>query len=212
MMTVPFTLPWPLLRIRPTRARSKACVRHPLTLHGPHPVAAVLRSGQPVQLPAMTPPFLRDIAAASEHFELMQRLRYHSAIVVPLIARRRALGTLSLPRMEGAPSYNQDDLVLAEELARRAAMAIDNARLFEGTRHIARTLQASLLPQALPGIPGVQMAGRYPAAAADQEVGGDFYDAFGIGDDRWGIVIGTCAARDPRRPPSRRWPGTRSGR
>ncbi len=170
---------------------------HPLTLDASHPVAAVLRSGEPVLLPAMSSAFLRDIAAAGEHFALMRRLRYHSAIVVPLIARRRALGTLSLLRMEGAPSYNQDDLVLAEELARRAAMAIDNARLFEGTRHIARTLQASLLPQALPAIPGVQMAGRYRAAAADQEVGGDFYDAFPIGDDRWGIAIGDVCGKGP---------------
>ncbi|MGI8863542.1 MAG: SpoIIE family protein phosphatase [Solirubrobacteraceae bacterium] len=183
----------------PARARDVESMReaHPLALDGSHPVAAVLRSAQPVLLPAMTPNFLRGIAAGNEHFALMRRLRYHSAIVVPLIARRRALGTLSLLRMEGTPSYNQDDLVLVEELARRAAMAIDNARLFEATRHIARTLQASLLPQALPEIPGVRVAGRYRAAAADQEVGGDFYDAFTIGADRWGIVIGDVCGKGP---------------
>jgi serine phosphatase RsbU (regulator of sigma subunit) len=76
-------------------------------------------------------------------------------------------------------------------------MAIDNARLFETTRHIARTLQASLLPQALPEIPGVRIAGRYRAAATDQEVGGDFYDAFAIGADRWGIVIGDVCGKGP---------------
>lgn len=183
----------------PAQARAIESMRetHPLTLHGSHPVAAVLRSAQPVLLPAMTPAYLRDIAAGDEHFELMRRLRYHSAIVVPLIARQRALGTLSLLRLEGTTSYNQDDRVLAEELARRAAMAIDNARLFEATRHIARTLQASLLPQALPDIPRVRLAGRYRAAAADQEVGGDFYDAFSIGDDRWGIVIGDVCGKGP---------------
>ncbi len=183
----------------PAHAREIERMReaHPLTLDGAHPVAAVLRSAQPVLLPSMTPAFLRNIAQAGEHFELMRRLRYHTAIVVPLIARQHALGTLSLLRMDGSPSYNQDDLVLAEELARRAAMAIDNARLFEATRHIARTLQASLLPQALPSIPGVRLAGRYRAAAADQEVGGDFYDAFAIGEDRWGIVIGDVCGKGP---------------
>ncbi|MEA2159528.1 MAG: hypothetical protein QOD66_1908 [Solirubrobacteraceae bacterium] len=183
----------------PARARDVETMReaHPLALDGSHPVAAVLRSAQPVLLPAMTPNFLRGIAAGHEHFELMRRLRYHSAIVVPLIARGRPLGTLSLLRMEDTPSYDHDDLVLAEELARRAAMAIDNARLFESTRHIARTLQASLLPQALPEIPGVRIAGRYRAAAADQEVGGDFYDAFTIGADRWGIVIGDVCGKGP---------------
>jgi serine phosphatase RsbU (regulator of sigma subunit) len=183
----------------PSRARDVETMReaHPLTLASSHPVAEVLRSSQPVLLPAMTPGFLRGIAAGNEHFELMRRLRYHSAIVVPLVARRRPLGTLSLLRMEDAPPYDQDDLVLAEELARRAAMAIDNARLFETTRHIARTLQASLLPQALPEVPGVRMAGRYRAAASDQEVGGDFYDAFTIGTDRWGIVIGDVCGKGP---------------
>ncbi len=183
----------------PARAREIEDMReaHPLTLAGSHPVSAVLRSAQPMLLPAMTPSFLRDIAEGTEHFELMRRMRYHSAIVVPLTARRRPLGTLSLLRMKDAPSYNQDDLVLAEELARRAAMAIDNARLFEATTHIARTLQASLLPQSLPAIPGVAIAGRYRAAAADQEVGGDFYDAFAIGEDRWGIVIGDVCGKGP---------------
>ena len=170
---------------------------HPLLLTGTHPVATVLRSAQAVLLPSMTPSFLRTIAADPEHFELMRRLRYHSAIVVPLIARRRALGTLSLLRMEGSRSYDQDDLVLAEELARRAAMAIDNARLFEATQHVARTLQESLLPRSLPVIPGVRIAGRYRAAAEAQEVGGDFYDAFAIADDRWGIVIGDVCGKGP---------------
>jgi PAS domain S-box-containing protein len=187
----------------PAHAREIERMReaHPLTLDGSHPVAAVLRSAQPVLLPSMTPAFLRNIAQASEHFELMRRLQYHTAIVVPLIARQHALGTLSLLRMDGSPSYNQDDLVLAEELARRAAMAIDNARLFEATRHIARTLQASLLPQALPSIPGVRLAGHYRAAAADQEVGGDFYTLSPSPRTAGGSSSATSAARAPRRPP-----------
>ncbi|MFL5832222.1 MAG: SpoIIE family protein phosphatase [Solirubrobacteraceae bacterium] len=170
---------------------------HPLRRGSAHPVAGVLRTLEPVLLPVMSAEFQHTIAEGDEHYELMRRLGYHSAIVVPLVARRRALGTLSLLRMEGSPPYSQDDLVLAEELARRAALAIDNARLFEETRHIAGTLQAGLLPRRLPAIPGAQMAARFLAAAEGQEVGGDFYDAFAIGEDRWGIAIGDVCGKGP---------------
>jgi PAS domain S-box-containing protein len=168
---------------------------HPLGPASEHPVAEALRTRRPVLLPAMSSSFQKKIAEGGEHFELMRRLRYHSAIVVPLVARRRALGTLSLLRLEGSTSYDQDELVLAEELARRAALAIDNARLFESTRHIAWTLQESLLPRALPEIPSVRIIGRYRAAAEGQEVGGDFYDAFTIAPGRWGIAIGDVCGK-----------------
>jgi PAS domain S-box-containing protein len=185
--------------VQPASAPAVEAMRraHPLDLTSGHPVVRVLRAMRPVLLPSMTTDFLQRIAQGSEHFELMRRLRYHSAIVVPLVARRHALGTLSLLRMDDAPSYNQDDLVLAEELARRAALAIDNARLFESTRHIARTLQDSLLPRELPRIPGVTITGSYRAGAREQEVGGDFYDAFAIGENRWGIAIGDVCGKGP---------------
>jgi PAS domain S-box-containing protein len=170
---------------------------HPLAREGAHPVAEVLRTGSPVLLRTMTPEFQQTIAEGGEHYALMRRLRYRSAIVVPLIARQRVLGTLSLLRMDGAASFGQDELVLAEELARRAALSIDNARLFEATRHLARTLQQSLLPRCLPDIPGVRLAGRYRAAAEGQEVGGDFYDAFQIADDRWGVAVGDVCGKGP---------------
>jgi PAS domain S-box-containing protein len=183
----------------PSKAGAVEAIRraHPLDRNSTHPVAGVLRTAKAVLLPSMTADFQREIAQGAEHYELMRRLRYHSAIVVPLVARRRVLGTLSLLRMQDSASYDRDDLVLAEELARRAALAIDNARLFETTRHIARTLQQSLLPRSLPEIPGVQIAGRYLAAAEGQEVGGDFFDAFAIGGNRWGVGIGDVCGKGP---------------
>lgn len=183
----------------PGRARDVEAMRsaHPLGLTSSHPVAQVLRSRQPVLLPAMTPEYLRDIAEGGEHFELMRALRYHSAIVVPLIARRRAIGTLSLLRMEGARPYDEDDLVLAGELARRAALTVDNARLFESSQRIARTLQDSLLPRTLPAIPGVRITARYRAAEEGQDVGGDFYDVFAIGEESWGVAIGDVCGKGP---------------
>jgi PAS domain S-box-containing protein len=178
-------------------ARALEAIRgaYPLARDGAHPVAAVIRSGKSVLLPAMQPPFLEDIAESETHLELMRRLQYKSAIVVPLIARQRVLGALSLLRMRDASPYGQDDLIVAEELARRAALAVDNARLFASTHELARTLQRSLLPQVLPDIPGLKIATRYRAALEGQEVGGDFYDVFNIGPERWGVVIGDVCGK-----------------
>jgi PAS domain S-box-containing protein len=185
--------------VDPAQARAVETMRqeHPLGLDGSHPVASVLRSGRAILEAEMPPAFQREIAEGPEHFELMRRLGYHSAIVVPLVARQRALGALSLLRLEGSDPYDEDDLVLAEELARRAALAVDNARLFEATRHLARTLQRSLLPHELPPIPGVRVSGRYRAAAQGQEVGGDFYDVFTISQGRWGVAIGDVCGKGP---------------
>jgi serine phosphatase RsbU (regulator of sigma subunit) len=145
----------------------------------------------------MSPAFLAQIAAGPEHYELMRRLGYHSAIVVPLAARQRILGALSLLRMEDAEPFDEDDLVLVQELARRAALAVDNARLFEETRNLAQTLQRSLLPRTLPQIPGARITGRYRAAEQGQAVGGDFYDVFSITNDSWGIAIGDVCGKGP---------------
>ena len=170
---------------------------HPLDLNGRHPVAQVLRTGNSILLPEMSPEMLHDYAQGEEHFQLMMRLRYRSAIVVPLSARGRLLGALSLLRMQEETPYDQHDRLLAETLARRAGLVLENARLYAATRHIARTLQQSLLPRALAEIPGAHVAGRYRAAAVDQDVGGDFYDVFPIAEGRWGIAIGDVCGKGP---------------
>jgi PAS domain S-box-containing protein len=170
---------------------------HPLDLEGSHPVAEVLRTGNGVLLAEIGERQLSEIAQSEEHLELMKQFRYRSAIVVPLPARGRLLGALSLLRMENDTPYDQGDLLLAETLGRRAALALENARLYASTRHIARTLQQSLLPRAMPEIPCVHMAARYRAAAEGQDVGGDFYDALQIGEQRWGIAIGDVCGKGP---------------
>ena len=170
---------------------------HPIDPAGAHPVAEVLRTGNSVLLPEMSAEMLREIAQSEEHYELMRSLRYRSAIVVPLAIRSRMLGALSLLRMQDDAPYDKHDLLLAETLGRRAALTLENARLYASTRHIARTLQQSLLPRAMPEIPCVHLAARYRAAAEGQDVGGDFYDAFPIADGRWGIAIGDVCGKGP---------------
>jgi PAS domain S-box-containing protein len=113
-------------------------------------------------------------------------------IVVPLVARGRVLGVLgaSFDR-----HVDDDDRVLCEDLGRRAALALDSARLYAERDHVARTLQSSLLPRELPEIPGAEIAARYRAAGAGNEVGGDFYDCFPTGAGDWALVIGDVCGK-----------------
>jgi PAS domain S-box-containing protein len=114
------------------------------------------------------------------------------AVVVPLVARGRVRGVLAAGF---ADTPTEDDLVLCEDLGRRAALALDSARLYAERDHIARTLQQSLLPGELPEIPGVEIAARYRAAGAGNEVGGDFYDCFATGGGDWALVIGDVCGK-----------------
>jgi len=125
-------------------------------------------------------------------------LGYLSAIVVPLPARDRVLGAATFARVApGGRPYDSADLVTMRELGRRAGLAIDNARLYEETRHIATALQASLLPPVLPTLPDIRVAGRYRAARPGQELGGDFYDVFPVDGGRWVIAIGDVCGKGP---------------
>jgi PAS domain S-box-containing protein len=117
-----------------------------------------------------------------------------AALVVPLRARGRAIGVLVLAALGSEQSFGRDDLAIAEDLGRRAALALDNARLFEHQSSVARTLQESLLPERLPEIAGLDLAARFRPAGDGTEIGGDFYDAFPT-DDGLTIVIGDVTGK-----------------
>ncbi|MFI8522663.1 SpoIIE family protein phosphatase [Streptomyces sp. NPDC085481] len=117
-------------------------------------------------------------------------------VVLPLVARNRVIGMLTL----GKPSddhFRQEILELAEDLSRRAALALDNARLYSERMAISRSLQRSLLPPGLPDIPGVEVDVIYRAAGEGNEVGGDFYDLFPIRDGAYGFAIGDVCGTGP---------------
>ncbi len=125
--------------------------RSPLDPNGEHPVARVIRSGAPVLLTEMADSSLRTFAEDTGHAEFMIANNYRSAIVVPLQARGRILGAISVLRLEpnkpigpAQRPYGQEDLELAAELARRAALAIDNARLFSALRRLEQRLETIL--------------------------------------------------------------------
>ncbi|MDQ6696148.1 MAG: SpoIIE family protein phosphatase, partial [Actinomycetota bacterium] len=145
----------------------------------------------------ITDDLLARTAESAEHLELLRELAPRSVIVVPLIARGRVLGGLSLLATNDSRNFEEDDLALTEELASRAAMAVDNALLYESRSVVARALQATLLPPALPFLPGMDLAARYRVAEGDIEIGGDFYDVFEVGGGRWAAVIGDVCGRGP---------------
>jgi serine phosphatase RsbU (regulator of sigma subunit) len=115
--------------------------------------------------------------------------------IVPLRARGRRHGVLAVGFDDLPTDGDADALALFEDLAMRAALALDNARLYEERDQVARTLQRSLLPAELPLIPGVEVAARYLPAGAGNEVGGDFYDCFPTGGGDWALVIGDVCGK-----------------
>ncbi|SHH88835.1 PAS domain S-box-containing protein [Streptomyces sp. 3214.6] len=117
-------------------------------------------------------------------------------VVLPLVARNRVIGMLTL----GKPTdehFRQEILELAEDLSRRAALALDNARLYSERTAISQSLQRSLLPPETPKIDGVEVEVIYRAAGEGNEVGGDFYDVFPISDGAYGFAIGDVCGTGP---------------
>jgi phosphoserine phosphatase RsbU/P len=110
---------------------------------------------------------------------------------VPLVARGQRLGTLAVGR-HLKHRHDGDEVAVLEDVARRAALAIDNARIHDERHQVARTLQASLLPPALPHVDGVGFAAEYVPTGS--EVGGDFYDVV-PSDDGWVVVVGDVSGK-----------------
>ncbi len=158
------------------------------------PVRA-LRDGRPVLEPEITDQVLVRRATSAGHLRLLQRLAPRSVMSVPLLARGRVLGAMTFVSSNVERLYDEEDLSLAESLAYRCALAVDNARLYSDRSHIARTLQRSLLPH-LPEVPGVEVGVEYLPVGEGIEVGGDFYDLVESGDEAgWLAVIGDVCGK-----------------
>jgi PAS domain S-box-containing protein len=104
--------------------------RYPPDPDAPHGVHEVVRTGQPVLVPRIPRELLEQSARDEEHLRILRELHLHSYLVVPLTARGRILGALTLVCAESGGEYDESDLAFAQELARRAAFAVDNARLY----------------------------------------------------------------------------------
>ena len=158
----------------------------------------VLDGGEPVLVPELPEQGLQrypDDPAAAAVFE---RLRLRSAMVVPVRARGRALGALTLLTQHPyGRRYGPRDVHLAADLAGRAGLTVDNARLYEVEHAAAVTLQRTLLP-AVPEVAGLQVAARYLVGVDGNQVGGDWYDVLPLPDGAVGIAVGDVVGHDLR--------------
>ncbi|MEV0371813.1 SpoIIE family protein phosphatase [Streptomyces sp. NPDC050636] len=153
-------------------------------------VTQCVRTGRPVLVPHVDERDLSRIARDPEAAALLARAGIHTYLTTPLIARGEVLGALGLTRARNPLPFDEDDLTLAGELADRAAVCIDNARLYQSLRNTAVTLQRSLLPDRPPQQPGLEIATRYQPAETTSEVGGDWFDVIPLLQDKTALVVG----------------------
>ncbi|MFF6947635.1 SpoIIE family protein phosphatase [Streptomyces iakyrus] len=151
-------------------------------------ITQCVRSARPVLVERVDGKMLRRLARDSRAAQALHEAGAHSYLALPLVARGKVLGTLSLYRTVNERPFDDRDQVLASELAARAAICIDNARLYGRERGTALTLQRSLLPSTPAQREGLDIAARYRPALS--EVGGDWYDVLPLGPGRTGLVVG----------------------
>ena len=164
-------------------------------------VSAVLAAGQPQLFAEIDDARLAELAGRPERLAMLRAVGVTSGLVVPLRARSRVLGALSLGLIESDRRYGEEDLSMAVDIGRRAGLAIDNAQLFGKEHEVAVALQRSMLPR-VPPVPGLAISAHYFAGSERADVGGDWYDVFrcrtarsavGVGD-----VWGTTSSPRPR--------------
>lgn len=163
--------------------------------HDPHAeplIEAELRKNQAIVIPNVTDESIVR-SASQELIGVIRALAPHSTVTVPLKSRGGTIGSLVAFWAETPRRYSDDDVPLFKELTRRAAVAIENARLYEREREIATEFQRAALPISLPSVPGIRFDGIYVPASDRALLGGDWYDALRLSDGRIVVSIGDVA-------------------
>ena len=175
--------------------------RYPPDPTAPGSAYEVTRTGEPAFFPEIPDELLVAGAEDAEHLELIRAIGMSSALVVPLTVRGRSVGALTLVHAESGQRFDELDLAFAQQIAATAAVALDNAGLYEQQRRIAHTLQSALLPTVLPDAPGLRLAARYRPQTADRsgvQVGGDLYDVVATPrPGRWAAVVADVCGKGP---------------
>ncbi|MFD5563457.1 SpoIIE family protein phosphatase [Kitasatospora griseola] len=158
--------------------------------HSAHLYAHAMRTGRSVLVPHVDEFALRRIVTYPERVQPSLDAGLHSYLMVPLLARGQVLGGVEFARMANPEAFTAADLALGEELAARAAVCIDNARLYRRERDTALTLQRSLLPQDVHRTPGLEIAHRYLPSTVGDEIGGDWFDVVPLTGGRVALIVG----------------------
>ena len=154
------------------------------------PMVTALLTGEPIHLSSIDPGLVEPALAGSDEVRAAwERLDARSITVVPLRARAETFGALGLVNTSGRAPHSEMEIATAVEVARRASLAIDNARLYGRQLAVAETLQRSLLTPP-PQPDDLEIAVRYLPASSTLHVGGDWYDAFQQPDGATLLVIG----------------------
>ncbi|MFI9562676.1 SpoIIE family protein phosphatase [Streptomyces rishiriensis] len=167
----------------------------PVPEESPMPLSRALRGVASTLAGPQTYQGPPDSGIAVEQRRLFDATGIHSAAIAPIRSTRAVLGALTLGRAGQPGDYNPADLPLIEDIARRAGLALDNARLYQRQRKVAETMQNHLLPQ-MPRVPGLQMTVRYLPAPDASQVGGDWYDAFSLSDGSTALAVGDVVGHD----------------
>jgi hypothetical protein len=167
----------------------------PSAMTSASPVARVLVDGAPVLVQQLDQSVVHAATTSDELPRIVERLGMRSLIVVPLVARRRVLGTMALVSGGSGRVFETADLEVAADLGRRAGLALDNARLYEREHRAAEILQRSLLPD-VPPLDGVDVAVRYIPGSRQAEVGGDFYELLDLPHRAIGVAVGDVVGHD----------------
>ena len=167
--------------------------RYPLRPDEPSRIGDVLRTGE-AQTIVATDEWLQSIAVDAEHLAMLRDLGMGSVLTAPMTAAGNVVGALVFVNHQGAREFDAHDLAIASEVAGRAGLAIENARLADERARVADLLQRELLPPSLPRMPGWEVATMYEPAGEVNEVGGDFYEVFPV-EGGWAVVLGDVSGK-----------------
>ncbi|MFJ2730225.1 SpoIIE family protein phosphatase [Streptomyces collinus] len=167
----------------------------PVPETSPRPLSRALRGVASTLAGPETYQVAPDSGIAVEQRHLFDASGMHSAAIAPIRGAREVLGAMTLGRTRKPGNYTVADLPLFEDIARRAGLALDNARLYQRQRKVAETMQNHLLPQ-MPRVPGLHMTVRYLPAPDASQVGGDWYDAFTLSDGATALAVGDVVGHD----------------
>jgi serine phosphatase RsbU (regulator of sigma subunit) len=154
----------------------------------------IKRTGESILYTEIPDELIVEAAVDEEHLRLLRAVGMRAALVVPMTVRGRTIGALTMVSADSGRSFDRSDVELAEQIAEVAGLSVENARLYSERTAVARTLQSSLLPEALPRIPCWEVAALYRPAGRDSEVGGDFYDLWAADGD-WMMIIGDVTGK-----------------